>query len=561
DRYQRYSLDSNQRINDNLAVRANLLFSDKDVPDRDPAAEERKGAALSAVWQATDRLDLHADYYYLDAEDKPDLGTYIRSGGAPNHRIPVYLQDQDFLQSEVEVFTLGAGYQFSDGLRLENTTRFGTTDNGYVVTGARGATRAATDPNAPGAATITGSTHQTWQEAEYFVNNTSLFLDTELAGLRHQFVFGLEYANFDVLSGNYTVTNTGASNCLTGNGSASYCFLDGNGSPVANIHELFGRSIARGNFKHDYGVDTWSLSAMDTIDLTEQWSLFLGVRLDDFDYLNVVRANNGTITPYGYSDKLWNAHAGLVYDITDNGNIYLSYSSSSEINGGESDVGANCGYGGICGANALQVTDSKPEKGDNIELGTKWNLFDDKLLATAAIFRITKDDVMESVGDAYESLGTLNTGKNRVEGIEVSLAGNVTDQFSLLFGATLMESEVLDSVNPAAVGEGLANFADDSLFLQLRYQVTPAIAVGTTATYSSDMYAGQPDSAAGTNIRVPSYTVYDLFASYDFSEQLSLRLNIGNVTDKDYYLASYRSGAFTYIGDARNAHLTLSYDF
>jgi len=40
-----------------------------------------------------------------------------------------------------------------------------------------------------------------------------------------------------------------------------------------------------------------------------------------------------------------------------------------------------------------------------------------------------------------------------------------------------------------------------------------------------------------------------------------LRLNVANVTDKDYYLAAYRSGAFTYIGAARNAKLTLTYEF
>ena len=34
-----------------------------------------------------------------------------------------------------------------------------------------------------------------------------------------------------------------------------------------------------------------------------------------------------------------------------------------------------------------------------------------------------------------------------------------------------------------------------------------------------------------------------------------------NVTDETYYLAAYRSGAFMYLGDARNARLTLDYDF
>ena len=60
---------------------------------------------------------------------------------------------------------------------------------------------------------------------------------------------------------------------------------------------------------------------------------------------------------------------------------------------------------------------------------------------------------------------------------------------------------------------------------------------------------------------VPSYTVLDLFASYRVNKNMDVRLNVGNVTDKDYYLAAYRSGSFLYMGDARNARVTLNYDF
>ena len=57
---------------------------------------------------------------------------------------------------------------------------------------------------------------------------------------------------------------------------------------------------------------------------------------------------------------------------------------------------------------------------------------------------------------------------------------------------------------------------------------------------------------------IPGYTTVDVFANYEFTEKLKLRLNVGNVFDRNYYLAAYRSGSFTYIGDARNAQLTLS---
>ena len=47
DDYRRIALDSNKRINDDLAVRANILHSYKEIPDRGPADQERNGLALS----------------------------------------------------------------------------------------------------------------------------------------------------------------------------------------------------------------------------------------------------------------------------------------------------------------------------------------------------------------------------------------------------------------------------------------------------------------------------------------------------------------------------------
>lgn len=566
DNYQRYTLDANQRITDDLAVRANLLYADRDVPDREPASRERIGAALSVAYQVSDAFNIVADYYYLDAEDKPDLGTYIdRNSGRPVDDIPVYLQKQDFLESEVEVATLRLGYQFNDTVRLENATRYGTTDNGYVATGARGTTRDATDPIAPGAATISLSTHQGWQEVEYWVNQSNLYVDTTLAGMLHRFVFSVEYSDLSVLNGTYDVTNTGATNCLVpgrSGVSSAYCILDGAGNTVPDVDTLMGRQISKDDFDSDYNVETLSLAVMDTIEIADQWTLFLGLRVDQFDYKNDVVGRGATVPDtWAYDDTLWNGNVGLVYQITEQGNVYLNYSTATNINGGESDVGANCGYGGLCGALEI-VEDSEPEKVQNIELGSKWNLFNEKLLFTAAVFRIEKDDVMESLrGFDYAANGFLNTGESRVEGVEISLAGNITEKLSILFGAATMNAEIRDSVDEENIGKTLANFADNSAYMQLRYQLTDKLDIGTVATYSSEVYVGQPDSAANEDLGVPSYSVYDLFASYAFSDQLSLSLNVNNITDKDYYLTAYRSGSFTYIGDARNAFVTLSYEF
>ncbi len=570
DNYQRLSLDANNSVSDDIALRANLLYSFKDVPDREPADKSRRGLALSGLFQATEKFQLIGDIYYLKAEDSPDLGTYIVSGGGkPVDDFPVYLQEQDFLKSTVSVTTLRANYEINANSRIENALRYGTTENGYVTTGARGTNRDASDPDAPGAATASLSTHQGWQEIEYVVNQFNFFKDIDIAGRKNQLVFGVELSKHNVVNGVYNVANNGTSNCIvSGRGGAGpgYCTTDANGNTPSNIHTLMGRSITKGEQDSDYNIETISLSVMDTIELSDDWSLFTGIRLDDFDYDNTVNSR-GTLLDFKYSDTLWNGHIGAVYKINDDANVYLTYSTSANINGGESDVGGSCGYGGLCG-DPEQAANSKPEMTANLELGTKWNVLNDKLLATAAIFQITKDDVMESVGDDYATLGTLNTGKNRVQGVEFSLVGNISNKLSTQFGASFMESEILESYNTETEGRVLSNFADDSVFLQLRYQASPKFSFGGTLTYSRELYAGQPDSAAGFNsatgdysYEVPSYTVFDAFASYQFNEQLKARANIGNVTDEDYYLAAYRSGAFTYIGDARNTHLSVEYEF
>lgn len=569
DEHRRLTVDSNLPLGQRAALRVNALHAYEEVPDRGPAERERDGAALSLLLQPTGQFQVHADYYYLDAAGSSDLGTYIVPGGGdPVDDLVPYLQDEDFLATRTHIGTLRAEYETDSGWRIVNAARSGEVDNGYVLTGARGGTRNANDP-AGALATITLSTHQGWQQVDYFVDQLNLLKDVEYAGREHSFVFGAEYSRLDVLNGNYTVSNNGARNCLTGGGAGSpnFCMLDANGAVVANLNSLLQRQIARGPFDADYQIDTLALYALDSFEINDRLDATIGLRWDDFDYRNVLRAGSGAITVYEYGDDLWNGNAALSYQLSEQGRVYLAWASAADINGGESDVGGSCGYGGLCGT-PEQVVLSKPERVQNLELGTKWSFNGEKLLASAALFQITKDEVMESVGSAYSQLGTLNTGKNRVRGIEFGLSGNFSEALSVSFGATFMDSEVLEAFTANQVGKVLSNFADDKLNLQLRYQATPKFSVGGNATYSSEMYAGQPDTAAAFDAstgaysyRVPSYTTVDLFANYEFSETLKARINVGNAFDRDYYLATYRSGAFTYIGDARNVRLTLSAEF
>jgi catecholate siderophore receptor len=569
DKHTRLTLDVNQALTDTIAVRANALYGYEEVPDRDPTDRERKGFALSGLFTPFEQLDITLDYYTMRADDNYDMGSYL-VGTLPNRKparnAPVYAQKQDFLKSDVDTFTARINYAFNDNIRVSNLSRYGETDNGYVVTGGGAAS---TGANNPGGVfqTVTLGTHQGWQEVEYFANQTNLYIDSELFGRKNEFIVGVEYSDHGVVNGVYGVTNSGQ-NCITGNGTAlnAWCVVDSSGNTINGINTIMNRQISKGAWDQDWSVKTISAYVMDTIDLTDQLSVFAGLRFDKTDF-ELKTQNTTTLAQtgdYDYSEDLYDGHLGVVYDINEYGNVYLSYGTATDINGGESDVGTNSGYGGLIILNG-DVAGADPEKSELYELGTKWNLFDDRLLVTAALFQIDKSDVME--GNGYTSTGSFNSAENRVRGLEISATGEIMDDLTVQAGATFMDAEVLKSATPARVGKTLSNFADNSAFVQLKYEINEGFYVGGAVKYEDEKFAGQPDTAPGLTADgqysqpIPSYTVLDLFASYRFNKQLDMRLNIGNVTDKDYYLAAYQSGRFLYIGDARNYRLTLNYDF
>ncbi len=253
DEYYRVHLDANKRFTDELAVRANLLYANEEVPDRAPAERLRRGAAVSGRYDPTDnKFYLSFDYYFLDAEDDPDLGTQIEQFGNPFDDIPVYLQkDRDFLKSEVHTFTFRGGYEFNDNFRLESVTRYGFTDNGYVLTGTSAFWKlTGTDQVAWRLSQKDG-----WQEVDYVATQLNAFLDTGLSFTQHGLLLGVEYSEHNVLNGRYNVDPRGTPNCdVEGvwrgtlySRPGSYCMYDNSGNLTANLNSFMDLAISRGD--------------------------------------------------------------------------------------------------------------------------------------------------------------------------------------------------------------------------------------------------------------------------------------------------------------------------
>ena len=100
-----------------------------------------------------------------------------------------------------------------------------------------------------------------------------------------------------------------------------------------------------------------SLYAFDTVELSPQWLVNGGLRLDRYEtkFTNTP-ANNYTVIKR--NDTLWNYQLGLVYKPADNGSIYVSYATSSTPSNSDSGEGAGNGLApgrGGAGANAADM--------------------------------------------------------------------------------------------------------------------------------------------------------------------------------------------------------------
>jgi catecholate siderophore receptor len=534
DSKQRYTLDTNKVISDEVAVRFNALYSEADVPDRAPAGTQHEGFLLSGVYEPNADVAINADYYYFRADDKEDVGHALdRSTGSFNKYDYVGQNGLDFKNSEADIATVKVNAYLSDDLRIENKTRYGETVNEYVVSMVRGA----------GIRNFSG-----WQENEYIGNQTNFIWDTELFGKKNSVVTGVEYANEKTDTGSYTINQT---NSFT---------LD----PYNADNDLWQGTVTRNDATNSLKLQTLSAYLMDTITLSDNWEIHGGVRYDYFDYdADVLFRGETEAANIEFTDGFLNGHLGVVFSPWEHGNVYGTWSTSSNINGGEADAVSQCGYGGVCLDSDGNYKNAEPEQSTNLELGTKWNLMNHQLLLTAAAFQITKDKVIEGGNDSYSSGGSLNTGKNRVHGIELGLSGNVTSKLSGQVGLALMKSKTLKSYNEDNVGKPKANFAERSFNGQIKYQFTPKFAFGAIATYSSEMLGGQPDAgtSSDTVVRTPSYVVYDAFAKYQVNKNFDIQANVQNLTDKEYYTAIYRGGSIAYLGAGRSASLTAKYKF
>ncbi|SDR29785.1 catecholate siderophore receptor [Paraburkholderia fungorum] len=543
DSYRRATVDWNQKLNDTTAIRLNVMGHDADQAGRTDIYSKRWGVAPSIAFGLNSPTTVTVSYYHLNTYDMPDFSSPFRStGGTPvaTDRGQFFgLNSRDYRRGQTDTGEVKVEHRINDAWKVKNTTVFGRSTLDYI----------ATNPQLTSATSNILSLQA--KSGKYATNSVANQTEAsgkfDLYGMRHTVTAGVEFSHEQDLYEGYLVSDSAGNNIRSG----------GPCSVAYNCTSLFGGwnpdnpwtgSIALNGDKSFPGPATHtqtniaSAYLFDSVQLSERWIFNAGMRFDRYD----VTAEQAGVANLSNSSNLFSYQFGLVFKPIRTVSLYASYGTSSN------PPGSNSGLGG--GTDQITTTnkDLAPERSNNIEVGAKWDVLDQRLSLTTALFQTEKTNARVSDGLG----GTINAGSQRVRGFEFGFAGNVTSKWAVFGGYSYLDAITTDAgpTSPALSGLPMVMVPKHNFTLWTSYDVLPKLTLGAGATVSSLTYA----SVAATSRKwIPGYARFDASATWRVSKKIDLQLNVNNIFDRKYYQTAYPIYATWAPG--RSAMLTMNF--
>ncbi|WP_460313593.1 TonB-dependent siderophore receptor [Aliiglaciecola aliphaticivorans] len=516
--------DYTNRLTDNLAFRVNGAHEDSESY-RDTVDKKKTVITPSFLYQLSDHTLVSYELEYLKQEADMDRGV-------------VYVEDKPFSYSNfygepadgpVKINAIGhqleiqhdlsSDWAFNAGISVRTSSfegsvsepRWYDADNNYVVRQRR------------------------YREfdAEDYSGRFEFSGTAQLFGLQHNLLIGGDVYEYELDRLVLRYRHSGEE----GDGADAYAIdfdnptyrddLPEMGSNIDDLEEQSGQGIY----------------FQDQINLTDALKAMFGIRFDKFEQ---DITNRLTDTKTSISKSYSNPRLGLVYELSDEARIYTSYSEGARPNSGVNSEG----------------TGHEPEESKSWEVGLKWELSDLGFQGTAAIFNTEKNNILASSPGGDGSTEAI--GEAQSQGFEVDMSYNLAadTQLSLSYAyVDAQNSKEITLWDYYVIEEGapLGNVPEHSGSLMLRqfaqvgdYQGNGGIVIQYVGSQLGDFLE--------QDFYLPSYTLVNLFANVELSDNLELNLNVNNLLDEEYYQNSYFE-AWTMPGAPRTVKASIKYAF
>ena len=555
DKYKRATVDLNRQLGDTSAFRLNLLGAKGDVAGRDSVDYEHLGIAPTLAFGIGTPTRVTVGYYHYETDDMPDYGIPYNNpyaAGTANARFngdggPLAvnrdnfygLTGRDFRKTQVDSGNLKVEHDINDRFTISNTTRYTESKNNYIASnpGDSSGLNITAAPISVGTLVVppgflNRNAKSRNSQSEGFINSTQLRGTVDTGGLKHSLAVGFEYSKDKVDNRSYVVGAAPVGNVLN-----------------PNPNDRYTGTVSRSTSGTRTQAETISAYIFDSLELNRQWSINAGLRYDSYDthaspYSTVGAALAPTAFLRSKNDYL-NYQAGVVFKPAANGSVYLNYATASN------QPGVSVGDG----ADSLALTnkDLDAERVKSLELGTKWDVLDRRLSLTGAVFHIEKTNAKVSTS----ATTVANVGEQRVNGFELGFAGNVSPAWKIYGGYVYQDAKLANAgpVNAAFNGNQFPNTAENSASLWTSYKLMPQLTLGGGLFYVDKVF-GNP---ANTKY-VPSYVRLDAYAEYEINKNVSLQLNVQNLTDKTYFDRAYSTHMVS-VAPGRQVILTANFKY
>jgi catecholate siderophore receptor len=525
----RGTADFNYQFADGAAFRVNAMGLKSEVADRDFVENRRWGVAPSLAFGIGGPTTFTLNYFHQQQNDIPDYGIPFAFGSpVPVPRNTYYgLPSDDRTRARDDVGTAVFKTEFSKDFWLTDTARVGNYFFDSRETAAHyGA--AAPAPGTPLDDVLTFRDRPSVQgTVKTLMNDANLHKHFTTGPVEQHVVVGVELDREEA-------DLTRFANQLN----------QIPGTPILDPDpfEPFPGHQTQVTQLPDTVTKTASLLLQDIVDFGPQWQATAAVRVDRF---NAEFNEPITAAHFEHTDTIASPRASIVFKPIETLSLYASYGTSYDPSAENLSLSAKTASLG-------------PEKDKTFEVGAKSSVLDGRLALQAGVFQTEMTNAR--VGDPTNPTAPqLLAGKERVRGFEADAAGYLTEGLEITAGYTHLDSETLESTDPASVGAPLLNTAPNQANMWLVYEFHEAWKVGAGINYLSRRAADIDNTA-----HVPGYVTFDAMASYALNKHLAVQLNGYNLANRYYFANSYFSSPVenhVIPGAGRTGLLTISFAY
>ena len=365
-------------------------------------------------------------------------------------------------------------------------------------------------PMAPDGRTINRDNFVTDESADNDNFQNELYGRFSTGAVDHELVTGVEFARYRF----------------------SYVFDINELAPIDRIDPVYGASPGGPSygFDDDTSASQTGLYLLDQLTLTRRLKVLLGGRFSSVSSRQMEISSGALLDEQ--DDQAFSPRAGVSYEVLPAGNVYASFATSFSPN-----------LTGHSGSSARQVSGEpfKPTLGRQWEAGWRQEFANGRVLATIALFDLTKQNIVVPDPDDPTFTFSIQVGEQRSRGVEVEVAGGITPSLSVVATYTGMETEVTEDSREIYLGDRLAGFAPHTGSVFLNYRVPRGSLRGLS--FGGGAYATGARMAALPNPdwEVPGTARLDLNLGYDRRDWV-VDFAIKNLTNSlDFQLGGFRT--------------------